>query len=479
MEIKNVRAIILAAGRSSRFNTEKSKLIFTVCGQPMVTLPIRVLKNLNIPTTLVLGYQADAIKEEIAKANLEKISYVVQKEQLGTGDAIACANKTWDKDNILVLNGDMPLITENLIEDFIKEHLNTKSVISFMAAHVVNPFSYGRIIKTKNKVEIVEEKNCTEKQKNITLINAGVYLIKKDFLEKNITKLKKNAVSKEYYITDLVQLASKQNKKVNVMQVSYDCIRGVNTLEELWAVEQVKRSELMKSWMRKGVRFELAQSIHLDIDVEIGSGSFIGTGAHILTGTKIGKNCVINAFTIIENSIIHDNVQIRSHSVIQDSAIGCNSVIGPFARLRGNVVIGENSQLGNFVEVKNSKIGNKTKAKHLSYIGDSQIGNNVTIGAGTITCNYDGINKNKTIIEDNAFVGSNNSLVAPIKIGKHSYTAAGSTITKDVPEESLAIGRARQENKENYKNNKQEENKKNKLDFIGAIKARDIKEHSL
>ncbi len=284
-------------------------------------------------------------------------------------------------------------------------------------------------------------------------------------------------------------MAGDSGLAVQALSVPFDDVRGVNTLQELWEVEQIKRSELIKHWMLRGVRFELAQSIHLDIDIEIGAGSFIGTGVHLLRGTKIGEECFLGAFSILANSQVGDGSTVHSHSVIQDSSIGCNVHVGPFARIRENGVIGDNAEIGNFVEVKNSTIGDKSKAKHLSYIGDAHIGSQVNIGAGTITCNYDGARKYKTIIEDNVFVGSNNTLVAPLHIGKESYTAAGSIITKDVPSESLAIGRARQENKIGYARELREKLASQKdlanedddlsFNFRGAVKTKsDHKEHA-
>jgi bifunctional UDP-N-acetylglucosamine pyrophosphorylase / glucosamine-1-phosphate N-acetyltransferase len=488
METNNTRAIILAAGRSSRFNTNKSKLIYTVCGQPMILFPLKILHELKIPATIVVNYQANEIKEVINNAKLSNIDYVTQEKRLGTGNAVACTSKTWDKDNVLILNGDSPLLSKQLIKDLIEKHKSTNATLSFLSAHTFNPFGYGRVIKDGKKVSIVEEKNCTEDQKNITLVNTGIYLISKKFLVENIGKIEKNPVSEEYYITDLANMASEQNLKVNTISVPYDYVRGVNTLEELWAAEQIKRSQIIKNLMAQGVRFELAQSIHIDEGVEIGADSFIGTGAHIIAPSKIGKNCKINAFTIIENTTIDDNTHIHSHSVVQDSKIGSNVHVGPFARLRNNVEIGNNANIGNFVEVKNSKIDESSKAKHLSYLGDAQIGKNVNIGAGTITCNYDGTNKNQTIIEDNSFIGSNNSLVAPVKIEKNSYTAAGSTINQNVPQDSLAIARSKQENKKDYIKKINNKNKKNqccsnntdsKLNFMGAVKTNGIKEENL
>jgi bifunctional UDP-N-acetylglucosamine pyrophosphorylase/glucosamine-1-phosphate N-acetyltransferase len=237
---------------------------------------------------------------------------------------------------------------------------------------------------------------------------------------------------------------------VHAIPVAYDDVRGVNTLQELWEVEQIKRSEFIRHWMANGVRFELAQSIHIDINVKIGAGSFIGTGVHLLGNTTVGEESWIGAFTIVEDSTIGSNTMIHSHTVVQDSVIGDNVHVGPFARLRSNVHVGNSVDIGNFVELKRTTVEDGARAKHLAYLGDATVGKAVNIGAGTVTCNYDGVQKHKTVIEEGVFVGSNNTLIAPIKVGKGAYTAGGSTITSDVPAGSLAIGRARQETKDGY-----------------------------
>ncbi len=446
----NTQAVVLAAGKSSRFKTKKSKLLFSICGRTMVMYPLKALEALNIPATVVLGHQAAQVQEEIQNHTKHDVQFVIQAEQKGTGDAVATSQAHWKEENILILYGDTPLITSALIADLIKTHQTSKTAISFCTTFVMDATGYGRVIEHDGKFEIVEEKNCTPEQRHITRINTGVYIMKRSFLEQNIGKLTKNSVTGEVYFVDLIKMACDQNLGVVAHPVAYDYVRGVNTLQELWEVEQIKRSEFIKHWMSEGVRFELAQSIHIDIDVTIGSGSFIGTGAHLMGDTHIGEECFVGAFSIIENSKIGNNTCIQPHSFVQDSTLGEDVQIGPFARLRGNSVIGNDVQIGNFVEIKATSIGDHSRTKHLSYLGDATVGKNVNIGAGTIVCNYDGVKKNQTIIEDNAFIGSNNTLIAPVTIGKGSYTAGGSTINENVPAGSLAIGRSRQQLKEGY-----------------------------
>jgi bifunctional UDP-N-acetylglucosamine pyrophosphorylase/glucosamine-1-phosphate N-acetyltransferase len=483
MSSTNTQAVVLAAGRSTRFKRKESKMLSKICGQPMIIFPLNVLEELEIPTTVVLGYQAEKLRKTIDSFKIKDVTYDLQEDQLGTGHAVVASHKRWVKDNILIMNGDVPLLQPNLIKNLLKTHKQTCAAISFVATHVLSQKGYGRVIESNGKVRICEDKDCPEKYREIKKINAGIYLVKRSFLSKYIKKLKNDNKAREIYLTDLVGIASENNLKVNVVLAPFDEVRGVNTLQELWAVEQVSRSTLIKHWMDRGVRFELAQSIHIDLEVEIGADSFVGTGAHIIGNTKIGEGCVISAFSIIENSTIGDGTVIYSHSVIQDSVVEKEVSIGPFARLRNNSKICENSCVGNFVEIKNSVVGPGSKAKHLSYLGDATIGKKVNIGAGTIVCNYDGSKKHRTVIEDEAFIGSNDTLVAPLTIGKGSYIAAGSTITKNVPPKDLAIARARQENKKKYveklKTKTSHQDSEVKYHFLGATKTGNSSEEKL
>ncbi len=450
MVTSTTRAVVLAAGKSSRFKTKKSKLLSSICGQEMLLYPLHALEAHQVPMTLILGHQAEEVQAAVATAGIKDVSVVLQTEQLGTGHAVLCSKDTWDADNILILYGDMPLINKELIGQLLEEHAKAHAAVTFCTAYVLDPHGYGRVLEHDGVFEIVEEKDCTDEQRVINRINAGVYVMRRDFLEAHITQLGKSSVTGEMYLPELVAIACKEKLGVKAVSVPYDLVRGVNTLQDLWGVEQIKRSEFIKYWMARGIRFELAQSIHIDINVTIGAGSFIGTGVHLLGNTSIGEECFVGAFTIIEDTTIADNTTIHSHSVVQHSTIGSNVHVGPFARLRQNVTVANDVQIGNFVEVKTATVGEASKIKHLSYIGDATIGSKVNIGAGTVTCNYDGVKKSETVVEDGAFVGSNNTLIAPITVGKDAYTAAGSVVNNDVPADALAIGRTRQENKLGY-----------------------------
>ncbi|KKQ48732.1 MAG: Bifunctional protein GlmU [candidate division TM6 bacterium GW2011_GWF2_38_10] len=451
MATNSIRAIVLAAGKSSRFKTKKSKLLFNICGRTMILYPLKALDALGIPMTAVLGHQADEIEAEVACVGIKDIAFVLQDEPRGTGHAVACSQSTWgDVDDILILNGDMPLVSTELLQYIIQEHRSKNATVTFLTAMMMDPKNYGRVIETGSGYEIIEAKDCSPEQLEVARINAGVYLINRAWLEEQINQLPVSSVTGEVYFTHVVALASQQGKVVHALPVAYDDVRGINTLQELWEVEQIIRSELIRHWMANGVRFELAQSIHLDVNVTIGAGSFIGTGVHLLGDTTIGEESWVGAFTIVEDSVVGNNTMVHSHTVVQDSTLGDNVHVGPFARLRNHVKLDDYVDVGNFVELKRTTIGTKSKAKHLTYLGDCTVGKHVNIGAGTVTCNYDGLKKYETKIADYSFIGSNNTIIAPMSIGPRAYTAAGSTIHKDVPEDCLAIGRSRQENKDGY-----------------------------
>ncbi|MCK5632519.1 bifunctional UDP-N-acetylglucosamine diphosphorylase/glucosamine-1-phosphate N-acetyltransferase GlmU [bacterium] len=448
---KNMHAIILAAGKATRFKTGRTKLLEKICGQEMVLYSTKMLAYLQIESTVVVGHQKEKIKKIVSDHHKDTISFAHQEEQKGTGHAVLCTRDKWNKDNILVLNGDMPLVSPQVIKKLYKTHQGKKAAISFVVSHLEHPgHAYGRVIQEKNSVKIVEAKDFTGDPTKHCWINAGIYLINKKFLQESIDQLKTDNANQEFYLTDLVGIASDNKKTVATIPAPFDLVRGINTLEELWATEEVQRAHLIRYWMQNGVRFVKAQNIHLDITVKIGAGSIIGGGVYLLGNTIVGNNCNIQEYTRLENATIGDNSTIKSHTVINDSILYENVSVGPFAHLRNGTVVEQNAKIGNFVEVKKSFIGNKTKAKHLAYLGDATIGKQVNIGAGTIICNHNGISKEKTIIEDNVYIGSNNTLVAPLTIEKNSFTAAGSTITKNVPANSLAIARAYQVNKEGY-----------------------------
>ncbi|MCF7900254.1 bifunctional UDP-N-acetylglucosamine diphosphorylase/glucosamine-1-phosphate N-acetyltransferase GlmU [Candidatus Babeliales bacterium] len=450
-KISSLQAIVLAAGTSSRFKTGRSKLVEKICGREMILYPTEILRNLDIPVLMVVGFQRDSIEETIRNNFYEGITFIHQEEQKGTGHAIQCTKDAWIADNILVMNGDMPLITADIIEKLEKKHSSTNAAISFVTAHHCDPNAmYGRVIQGNDNVQIIEAKEFDGDLSEQCCVNAGIYLIKKEFLTTYLSKLEQSSKTNEWYITDLIKMASDHKLGVSTLAVPFDKIRGVNDFKELWAAEQIKKSEIIQYWMSQGVRFSIAHNVQIDWDVTIGAGTFIGSGAQLLRGTHIGKDCYIDAFTLIRKTTIADRTTLHPHTIIDDSIIGSDVFVGPFASVHGHSQIKNGAVIGSFVEVNRSIVGVGSKAKHLTYLGDTIIGNSSNIGAGTIACNYDGAQKHTTTIHDNVFVGANNTLVAPVTLHNQSMTAAGSTITQDVPSEALGIARERQVNKEGY-----------------------------
>jgi bifunctional UDP-N-acetylglucosamine pyrophosphorylase / glucosamine-1-phosphate N-acetyltransferase len=452
MAIHDVQAVILAAGKSSRFNTGRSKLLEKICGQEMILYLTKLFATMHVPTIAVVGFQKEMVGETIKHHHGDAVTLIPQYEQRGTGHALLCTKDSWQHDTILVVNGDIPLITEEILQRLYQKHQELNAAISIVLAHQADQSAgaYGRLVRNTTYMEIVEANDFKGDPAEHSLINAGIYLIDKKFLLSAINEVQQHHISKEFYIVNLVKIASQASLAVGTIVVPFDQVRGINTLEELLAVEQIKKAELIKHWMHHGVRFYATHNLHLDIDVTIGSGTEIGSGVQLVRGTSIGNNCKINEYVSVSASKIGDHVTVYPFSVITDTTVGDHAQIGPFAHLRAQTTLDAHVAIGNFVEVKNSTINSHTQARHLSYLGDAQIGSGVNIGAGTITCNFDGHTKNTTTIKDNVFVGSNNTLVAPVTIHQNAFTAAGSVITADVPENSLALGRARQVTKEGY-----------------------------
>jgi len=333
----NIQAVILAAGRSTRLNTGNSKLVAPICGKPMLIHTTNVLEHMNIKTTLVVGYQKEIIQETVAlyhKNNL--FDFVVQDKQLGTGHALNCSQSQWNKDHILVMNGDAPLLTQTLLQELIDAHINKNAVVSLLVAHNVDPSvrGYGHVIYHNNHVKIVEDRHMNHDDLDTININAGIYLFKKSFLLDHIDNLPKHEISGEYYLTTLIEIASNNNFGVCTVDASFDAVRGVNTLKELWVAEHIKRSKLIEHWMEQGVRFSTAHNVTIDESVKIGRGTFIGSNTQLLGDTTVGENTIIGAFSVIENAAIGNNTSIAPHAIIKNSTVGNNCTIEPFTLIQ-------------------------------------------------------------------------------------------------------------------------------------------------
>ncbi len=449
---KGVIALILAAGAGTRMKSQMPKVLHEICGKPMLQHVIEQAEDLQVEKTIiVIGNGAEQVKETIG----EKVDYVYQKEQLGTGHAVMEAEGLFKdyRGNILLLYGDTPLITAKSLKSFIQYHEENNFAATVLTAKVQDATGYGRIIRNiKGNIEaIVEHKDANEEQLKINEINSGMYYFKSELLCHALKHLTNDNIQGEYYITDTIEILNKEGYNIGGYTIEQaDEIKGVNSRVQLAQAEAYMRKNINEYWMEQGVTMIDPNTSYIHKDVIIGQDTIIYPGVQLEGNTIIGSNCTIGANCRIISSTIGDNVEIQ-FSTILDSLIKNSAKIGPYAYIRPNCNIGENVKIGDFVEVKNSTIGNNSKASHLTYVGDAEVGEGVNLGCGVVFVNYDGKKKHKTVVRDNVFVGCNANLVAPVEVKEGSYIAAGSTITDEVPPKALAIARARQVNKEGWK----------------------------
>jgi bifunctional UDP-N-acetylglucosamine pyrophosphorylase / glucosamine-1-phosphate N-acetyltransferase len=447
----NIFAVVLAAGQGTRMKSKLYKVLHPVCGKPMVEHVIDHIGSLNVERIVtVVGHGAEIVKDTLG----EKSEYVLQAEQLGTAHAVQQAEPILGRleGTTLVVCGDTPLIRPETMQALFAHHENQNAKATILTAVAENPTGYGRIIRGADGQvsQIVEQKDATPEQQHVKEINTGTYCFDNKALFEALKQVNNNNAQGEYYLPDVIEILQKQGEVVSAyVTESFDETLGVNDRIALSQAEELMRARINERHMRNGVTIINPATTHISADAIIGSDSVILPGVIIEGKTVIGEDCKIGPNSHIIDSRIGNATTIHS-SVVLNSNVGNETAVGPFAHLRPESSLGDHVKIGNFVEVKKSTLGNDTKVSHLSYIGDSEIGNNVNVGCGSITVNYDGKNKFKTIIEDDVFVGCNTNLVAPVKLGKGSFIAAGSTITKEVPEDALAIARARQENKQGY-----------------------------
>lgn len=449
--MEQIMVLILAAGEGKRMKSKYSKVVHKACGKPIIKWVCNAAKEAGIEeATVIIGHQAEQVRECLG----EDYNYVYQYQQLGTGHAVMQAEDILSKRDglVFILYGDTPLITGDTISKTIDYHITQGYVVTVVTAEVENPAGYGRIVRDSkgNVLKIVEHKDASPEELKIKEINSGMYCFSIKHLLLALKELKNNNNQGEYYLTDTLEILINKGFKVGTYVVEDpEEILGVNDRIQLYQVSQILRKRICIRHMKEGVTIIDPSNTYIDAEVKIGIDTVIYPEVILEGNTVIGEDCVIGPNSRIINSKVGNNVQIQN-SVIISSSIGDGASIGPFAYIRPESVIGENVKIGDFVEVKKSIIGNRTKIPHHSYIGDAEIGENTNIGCGVITVNYNGKEKNKTIIGNNAFVGCNVNLVAPVKVSDNSYIAAGSTITETVPEYSLAIARERQINKENW-----------------------------
>jgi len=437
--------IILAAGKGVRMVSSQPKALHKFLGRPILSYVIDVVKELGPKKTwVVIGHGSEKIRETFKQPEL---IFIEQKEQLGTGHALACCEEIFSdtRGNVLVLNGDTPLITQNTLKRLIDTHYNEKSSITLVTSRAEHTQEYGVIERDKEgKIKGIKEITERGKTDDIEEINAGIYCFKMDFLKENISLIPKNKIKGEYYLTDLIKIASEKGEKITTVEASFEEIIGINNRLDLAMAINILKRNILKRLMLQGITIIDPSSTYIEPDVKIGKDSILSPGAYLTGQTIIGEDTVLEPGVVIKDSKIGNNVVINAYSVITESIIEDKAKIGPFAHLRPGSHVAEGAKVGNFVEMKKAYIGKGSKASHLTYLGDADIGSDVNIGAGTITCNFDGKRKHKTIIKDKAFIGSNTALIAPVSIGEEGLIGAGSVINKNVPDKKLAIARARQ-----------------------------------
>ncbi len=447
----NRYAVVLAAGKGTRMKSKLYKVLHPVLGKPMVQHVVDQLKTLKLANiTTVVGFGAEKVQEQLGDAS----EYVVQEEQLGTGHAVIQAGKYLEgkKGTTLVVCGDTPLLKAETLQAVLEFHEQEEAKVTILTAHAQDPTGYGRIVRNAdNQVEkIVEQKDATETEKAIQEINTGTYCFDNELLFAALKQVSNDNAQGEYYLPDVIQIAQEQQQKVAAYQTDeFNETIGVNDRVALSQAEAFMKKRINENHMREGVTIIDPANTYIGADVKIGVDVVIHPGSVIIGETIIEDEVEIGPNSEIVNCHIGKESKVK-HSVATSSYIGERVQIGPFAHIRPDATIGNDVKIGNFVEIKKTKIDNKSKVSHLSYIGDAEIGSNVNVGCGTITVNYDGKNKFLTRIEDDAFIGCNANLVAPVTIGKGALIAAGSTITNDVPGDALSIGRAQQVNKEEY-----------------------------
>ena len=442
----NLDIVILAAGKGTRMGSPLPKVLSNLAGRPLLAHVLDTASKLKrCKLHVVVGHEAKKVKQ--AFSSNKKINWIKQSKQLGTGHAVKQALKhIRHNSNVVILYGDVPLISENTVQKLAKLASKGPALLTF---NKENPTGYGRIIRgSRNKVQaIVEEKDASSSEREISEVNSGIMAFKAKDLTRLIGKIKNNNKAKEFYLTDAIQEA--YHEKLNIQSLKLTDINevlGCNTLEELQTLERAYHLSVAKKHLNKGVLFANIERVTFRGDVTIERGAFIDENVifegevFIGSGAKIGPGCIVH------NSSIGKNVELLAYTLVEESVLEKNAKAGPFAHVNVQTKMDEGAEIGNFVEVKRSHIGANSKAKHLTYIGDAKIGKGVNIGAGTIFCNYDGKNKNQTIIEDGTFIGSNSSLVAPLRLGEGSYTGAGSVITKNIPKGKLGVGRGKQVN---------------------------------
>ena len=459
--------VIMAAGKGTRLKSRRAKVLHEIAGQPLLAHVIKAAQKI-VPAEhiyVIIGHQAESVRAAVGPMG---VKFALQAEQRGTGHAVMCAREqVAGYQSLLVLSGDVPLIRTETIAHVRDFHLAKKAAMTILTAVPPDPFGYGRVLRTGKNSDrvkaIVEQKALSKSQQKEREINSGIYAFATKPLFANIDRITTANAHGELYLTDMAALLVKSKAAVVALKADDPAeVLGANTLAELAALDATMRARKCTELMSAGVSIYRPETCTIDPEVEVGPDTILEPFVQLLGRTRIGSDCRIRSYSVISDSLIADNVLVRPGCIIDQSSIDAGAQLGPYSHIRPGSEIGENAHVGNFVETKKTRLGRGSKANHLSYLGDSEIGPGVNVGAGTITCNYDGVNKHITIIEEGAFIGSDSTLVAPVRIGKGAYVAAGSTITDPVPADSLALGRSRQITKEGWARQQREARTKDK-----------------
>lgn len=444
--------VALAAGASTRMKSKKSKLLHDLMGRPLVLRALDLMNSMtDQPPLFVLGHQRDEILKELSEAQTA-FEHCIQEQQKGTADAVAQAVSALeahpDKEtHVFIMPADAVLFREESLLEFCRVHRETKSQLSFISCELDEPAAYGRVIRdTQGRPQkIVEFKNANDSERKVREVNSGIYLVRLDLLKSALKEIQANKLTGEFYFTDIVEFLYKQSGLVqaHVLKDASECL-GVNTQNDLALARKLLRLRINSKWMQEGVEMMDPDSVSIDSSVTLSAGVCLHPGVVLRGATKLEEMSEVGAYSVIINSKVGPSSIIKEHCVLERAQVGSSCTVGPFARLRPGTDLSENVKIGNFVESKNSKFEAGSKANHLSYVGDSEVGQGSNIGAGTITCNYDGYSKSKTILGQNVFVGSNSSLVAPVEIEDGAIIGAGSVITKQVSQDAIAVTRAEQ-----------------------------------
>jgi bifunctional UDP-N-acetylglucosamine pyrophosphorylase/glucosamine-1-phosphate N-acetyltransferase len=472
---RGLGVVVMAAGMGTRMRSSRAKVLHHVAGRPMVLYAVDLaLQVAGNRIAVVVGHQAEdvrrVIEEGIAgKKGAESVAIVKQAEQLGTGHAVLQSRPVFTErkgagpSDYVILNGDTPLLTERTVRELLRAHRSKGAAVTMLTAELHDPAGYGRVVRREpggerqgkqaspDVLKIVEDRDATPAERSIKEINVGTYVVSGDFLFPALEKLEPHNAQGEYYLTDIVGMAVAEGRRVvAVMLQDSEEGMGVNTRRQLAVAERVVRQQLREEWLDAGVTMVDPASVWIDAGVSLGKDTVLHPNVTLEGKTEIGKDCVLRSYSRLTDCRVGDRVEVLDHCVLRESRIEDDVVVGPFAHLRPGVLVRRKAKVGNFVEMKKTELGEEAKASHLSYLGDAKIGRGVNIGAGTITCNYDGVHKYPTTIGDHVFVGSDSQLVAPVTVGAGAVIAAGTTVTRDVPADALAIARASQENRADW-----------------------------